>query len=57
MYDVICTIFLKGILSWSLKDRSSFFSHLKTEKVYLEKPQTLEVAEAMMNEYIRFYKN
>ncbi len=35
----------------------SFFSHLKTEKIYLEKPQSLEEAEKMIFDYITFYNN
>ncbi len=33
----------------------SFFSHLKTEKLYLEKPQNLEQARSQITEYISFY--
>ena len=33
----------------------SFFSHLKTEKLYLEKPQNLEQARSQITEYILFY--
>ncbi|MNI14205.1 Integrase core domain protein [compost metagenome] len=33
----------------------SFFSHLKTEKVYLSKPGTLAEAEQQVREYISFY--
>lgn len=33
----------------------SFFSHLKTEKLYLEKPQNLEQARIQITEYILFY--
>lgn len=33
----------------------SFFSHLKTEKLYLEKPQNLEEARVQITEYISFY--
>lgn len=33
----------------------SFFSHLKTEKLYLERPKTYEQAERMVSEYIEFY--
>ncbi|SDM30918.1 Integrase core domain-containing protein [Paenibacillus sp. OK060] len=33
----------------------SFFSHLKTEKLYLEKPQNLEQARNQITEYILFY--
>ncbi|MEC0111087.1 IS3 family transposase [Paenibacillus taichungensis] len=34
----------------------SFFSHLKTEKLYLEKPQNLEQARNQITEYSLFYK-
>ncbi|SFL37661.1 Transposase InsO and inactivated derivatives [Gracilibacillus orientalis] len=33
----------------------SFFSHLKTEKLYLEHPKTYEQAERMIKKYINFY--
>ncbi|MNP67011.1 Integrase core domain protein [compost metagenome] len=33
----------------------SFFSHLKTEKLYLEKPKNLEDAEHLVKEYILYY--
>ncbi|WP_147629115.1 IS3 family transposase, partial [Oceanobacillus massiliensis] len=33
----------------------SFFSHLKTEKLYLEQPKTYEQAKQMITEYIHFY--
>ncbi|WP_201782149.1 IS3 family transposase, partial [Paenibacillus xylanivorans] len=33
----------------------SFFSHLKTEKLYLEKPQNLEQARSQITEYLSFY--
>lgn len=33
----------------------SFFSHLKTEKLYWEKPQNLEQARSQITEYISFY--
>lgn len=33
----------------------SFFSHLKTEKLYLEKPENLEKAEHLVREYIYYY--
>ncbi|MNN95111.1 hypothetical protein D3C81_2138660 [compost metagenome] len=33
----------------------SFFSHLKTEKIYLSKPETLAEAEKQVREYISFY--
>lgn len=33
----------------------SFFSHLKTEKLYLEKPKDLENAEHLVREYIVYY--
>lgn len=33
----------------------SFFSHLKSEKLYLEKPQNLEQARSQITEYISFY--
>lgn len=33
----------------------SFFSHLKTEKLYLEKPQNLEQARSQITNYISFY--
>lgn len=33
----------------------SFFSHLKTEKLYLEKPNNLEQARSQITEYISFY--
>ncbi|WP_435303371.1 IS3 family transposase [Paenibacillus amylolyticus] len=33
----------------------SFFSHLKTEKLYLEKPQNLEQARIQITEYMLFY--
>jgi putative transposase len=33
----------------------SFFSHLKTEKIYLEKPKDSESARRMIAEYIEFY--
>lgn len=33
----------------------SFFSHLKTEKIYLNKPETLAQAEKQIEEYISFY--
>lgn len=35
----------------------SFFSHLKTEKLYLEKPQDSFDAKKMIAEYITFYNN
>lgn len=33
----------------------SFFSHLKTEKLYLEKPKDLNDAQRMVNEYMIYY--
>ncbi|WP_434954112.1 IS3 family transposase, partial [Paenibacillus polymyxa] len=33
----------------------SFFSHLKTEKIYLTKPGTLAEVEQHVREYISFY--
>ena len=33
----------------------SFFSHLKTEKLYLEKPKTFEDAQRMVKEYMIYY--
>lgn len=33
----------------------SFFSHLKTEKLYLDKPNNLEQARSQITEYISFY--
>ncbi|MEK4526657.1 IS3 family transposase [Paenibacillus sp. FSL H8-0104] len=33
----------------------SFFSHLKTEKLYFEKPQNLEQARNQITEYSLFY--
>ncbi|KAF6582690.1 DDE-type integrase/transposase/recombinase [Paenibacillus sp. EKM211P] len=33
----------------------SFFSHLKTEKIYLTKPETLAKVEQHVREYISFY--
>ncbi|MEE4562222.1 IS3 family transposase [Paenibacillus polymyxa] len=33
----------------------SFFSHLKTEKIYLTKPETLAEVEQHVREYISFY--
>lgn len=35
----------------------SFFSHLKTEKLNLEKPENLENAEHLLTEYINYYNN
>lgn len=35
----------------------SFFSHLKTEKLHLEKPKTMAEASAMIANYIEFYNN
>ncbi len=35
----------------------SFFSHLKTEKLYLEKPNTEAEAQKMIAEYIDYYNN
>lgn len=33
----------------------SFFSALKTECIYLEKPKTIQKARELVNEYIDFY--
>ncbi|MEB9483429.1 IS3 family transposase, partial [Bacillus cereus] len=33
----------------------SFFSHLKTEKLYLVRPKTYEMAYRAIQEYIHFY--
>ncbi|MCM3677016.1 IS3 family transposase [Peribacillus simplex] len=33
----------------------SFFSHIKTEKLYLERPKTAEEAYVVIQEYIEFY--
>ncbi|WP_289143115.1 IS3 family transposase, partial [uncultured Brevibacillus sp.] len=35
----------------------SFFSHLKTEKLYLEKPDSETAARKMIAEYIDYYNN
>lgn len=35
----------------------SFFSHLKTEKLHLEKPKTITEASAMIADYVEFYNN
>ncbi|PQP84511.1 hypothetical protein C0Q44_08115 [Paenibacillus sp. PCH8] len=35
--------------------KKSFFSHLKTEKLYLEKPQNLEQLRSQITEYISLY--
>ncbi|MCM3091772.1 IS3 family transposase, partial [Cytobacillus sp. AMY 15.2] len=34
-----------------------FFSHLKTEKLYLVRPKTIEQAYLAIEEYINFYNN
>ncbi|GKS13476.1 hypothetical protein YDYSY3_44760 [Paenibacillus chitinolyticus] len=35
----------------------SFFSHLKTENVYLTSPQTVSELEQTLHDYILFYNN
>ncbi|GMK45661.1 transposase [Paenibacillus glycanilyticus] len=35
----------------------SFFSHLKTEKIYLVRPQTMSELEQAVEEYVSFYNN